>query len=188
MNKLFKPFARFNSTHFGYRNIPKQEKENLVAQVFKSVAGQYDLMNDFMSMGIHRCWKTHFINELSPTLDMTLLDIAGGTGDISFKFIEYLQDEQTQENVTVVDINPEMLKVGRSRALEKGYDKLKFVEGNAEHLDFESSSVDAVTMAFGIRNCTNIDQVISEAYRVLKPGGRFMVLEFSHVENPILKQ
>lgn len=183
---------RHNSseTHFGFKKIPKEQKETLVAQVFKSVASQYDLMNDFMSVGVHRLWKDYFIRQLSPTMDMKLLDVAGGTGDITFKFLDYLKDNYgsfEERNVTVLDINPEMLKFGKQRALQKGLNNIQFIEGNAEHLDaIESESIDVYTIAFGIRNCTNIDKVIREAYRVLKPGGRFMVLEFSHVENPLL--
>ncbi|KAJ3371797.1 2-hexaprenyl-6-methoxy-1,4-benzoquinone methyltransferase [Kappamyces sp. JEL0680] len=180
------------TTHFGFKTIPKTEKETLVGQVFKSVAGNYDVMNDFMSAGIHRLWKDEFIKRLSPTPDMKLLDVAGGTGDIAFRFVESIQKEygvRADGNVRLVDINPAMLQVGQERAAKRGYLGITFEEGNAEMLEnVPSDSVDAYTIAFGIRNCTNIDKVIAEAYRVLKPGGRFMVLEFSHVSNPVLSK
>lgn len=159
--------------------------------VFESVAPSYDRMNDFMSGGIHRIWKDQFISRLSPTKDMKLLDVAGGTGDIAFRFVEAIRKDygiKRDENVVVVDINPGMLEVGRKRAIERNYNNLEFREGNAEKLEVADESVDAYTIAFGIRNCTNVDKVLSEAYRVLKPGGRFMCLEFSHVETPLIKQ
>ncbi len=180
-----------NTTHFGFKQVEKDVKESLVKKVFQSVAPQYDRMNDFMSLGIHRCWKQTFIERLSPTPDMKLLDVAGGTGDISFQFIKSVKQEynvQVDENVTILDINPEMLKVGNERAISRGFTGLKFIEGNAEKLELPDEQFDCYTIAFGIRNCTNIDKVLQEAYRVLKPGGRFMCLEFSHVTTPLIKE
>jgi 2-methoxy-6-polyprenyl-1,4-benzoquinol methylase len=189
MHKVIK--RCYSTTHFGFKTVEKNAKESMVRQVFESVAPQYDRMNDFMSLGIHRCWKETFINRISPTPNMKLLDVAGGTGDVSFQFVEQVKKEYGQkvdDNVTVFDINPEMLKVGKQRAINRGLTKLSFVEGNAEKLPFEDNQFDCYTIAFGIRNCTNVDVVLKEAYRVLKPGGRFACLEFSHVTNPLLKQ
>ncbi|KAJ3314694.1 2-hexaprenyl-6-methoxy-1,4-benzoquinone methyltransferase [Boothiomyces sp. JEL0838] len=178
---------RFNSTHFGFRQVDVKEKESLVKNVFESVAPSYDIMNDVMSGGIHRLWKDYFISKLSPTNSTKLLDVAGGTGDIAFRFIDKIRKEYgTDPDVRVLDINENMLQVGRERAKKKGYE-LEFVQGNAEELQFENDTFDAYTIAFGIRNCTHVDRVLSEAYRVLKPGGRFMCLEFSHVESPLIK-
>ncbi|OAJ43133.1 hypothetical protein BDEG_26514 [Batrachochytrium dendrobatidis JEL423] len=153
-------------------------------------------MNDFMSGGVHRLWKDHFINSLAPSPTTKLIDVAGGTGDIAFRFLDSVKRNHGgvgQAQVTVLDINPAMLQVGRERALKLGYPvdspHISFQEANAEHLEtIPDASVDAYTIAFGIRNCTHIDKVISEAYRVLKPGGRFMVLEFSSVQNPIIRR
>ncbi|KAJ3130053.1 2-hexaprenyl-6-methoxy-1,4-benzoquinone methyltransferase [Nowakowskiella sp. JEL0407] len=185
------------TTHFGYKTVPEDLKEDLVGQVFGSVAKNYDTMNDFMSMGIHRLWKDHYINKLSPTRDTKLLDVAGGTGDIAFRFLNYvkrLYGPMHDASVMVVDINPAMLEVGKVRAVgmlqsDEDMAKIQFKEGNAENLvDIESESADAYTIAFGIRNCTHIDKVLKEAYRVLKPGGRFMCLEFGKVDNPVISR
>ncbi|KAH9259840.1 hypothetical protein BASA82_001223, partial [Batrachochytrium salamandrivorans] len=166
-----------------------------VGQVFRNVAGKYDIMNDVMSGGVHRLWKDHFINSLSPSPTTKLLDVAGGTGDIAFRFLENIKRRHGgigEAQVTVMDINPAMLQVGRERAIKFGFPAdsphISFQEANAENLDMiPDSSVDAYTIAFGIRNCTHIDKVVSEAYRVLKPGGRFMCLEFSSVQNPVVR-
>ncbi|KAJ3112753.1 2-hexaprenyl-6-methoxy-1,4-benzoquinone methyltransferase [Phlyctochytrium bullatum] len=179
------------TTHFGFKTVAEEQKESLVGQVFKNVASKYDVMNDFMSAGVHRLWKDHFIRKLSPGPTTKLLDVAGGTGDIAFRFLDYVRaayGPANQASVQVVDINPAMLEVGERRASELGYlstGQISFAEGNAEKLEFvEDNSVDAYTIAFGIRNCTHVDKVIAEAYRVLKPGGRFMVLEFGRVNTP----
>ncbi|KAJ3415676.1 2-hexaprenyl-6-methoxy-1,4-benzoquinone methyltransferase [Chytridiales sp. JEL 0842] len=181
-------------THFGFKTIPEEQKEQMVGAVFHNVAKQYDIMNDAMSAGVHRLWKDHFISTLNPTKDMRLLDVAGGTGDIAFRFLNSVKAKygpSNNANVTVVDINPSMLQVGRERAPAFGYGnspQISFQEGNAESLEnIPSESVDAYTIAFGIRNCTHVDKVLEEAYRVLKPGGRFMCLEFGHVDTPIVK-
>ncbi|KAI9207712.1 UbiE/COQ5 methyltransferase [Polychytrium aggregatum] len=182
-------------THFGFQTVQKDSKEQLVGQVFKNVAKKYDVMNDFMSAGIHRLWKDHFINTLAPGPDTKLLDVAGGTGDIAFRFLDYIKRVHGSignASVTVVDINPAMLEVGKERATQFGYGNIPQIswrEGNAESIDFiPDSSMDAFTIAFGIRNCTNIDRVVAEAYRILKPGGRFMCLEFGSVQNPVVSK
>ncbi len=169
-------------THFGYRRVPVDEKPSLVRDVFDSVAPRYDLMNDLMSLGIHRLWKRAMINWLAPRPGMTLLDVGGGTGDIAFRF-----RDRGGSDVTVVDINKEMLKTGRERAIDRGIlQDIRWLHGNAEDLPVEDSSTDAYTTAFCIRNVTHIDRALAEARRVLKPGGRFMCLEFSHVVLPVL--
>lgn len=154
-----------------------------VDDVFTTVASKYDLMNDAMSFGIHRIWKDIFIQRLSPTPGTKLLDVAGGTGDIAFRFLRYLKNEQPVGHVTICDINPKMLEVGRSRSLKLDFctDRVEWVECNAEFLPFENDVFDAYTIAFGIRNVTHISKVLDEAYRVLRPGGRFLCLEFSRV-------
>ena len=178
-----------DKTYFGNRIVDKNDKVNLVKDVFNAVAPKYDLMNDVLSLGIHRVWKSYLIKQIAPMPQMVMVDVAGGTGDMTFEYLEYIKKEfgtNAANNVTVIDINQEMLKVGQQRALKRGYGDLKFEEMNAEKLDLESNSVDVYMISYGIRNCTNIPQVLKEAYRVLKTGGRFVCLEFSHVENPIL--
>jgi len=172
-----------NKTHFGYKEVEKAEKAKLVGRVFSNVASKYDIMNDAMSLGIHRLWKDRFISQLNPRKGSKLLDVAGGTGDIAFRFLRSAADAA----VTVCDINPEMLLEGKKRALDKNILKnIEWVCGDAEKLPMPSSSFDYYTIAFGIRYVTNIENALLEAYRVLKPGGRFMCLEFSHVDNPFL--
>jgi demethylmenaquinone methyltransferase/2-methoxy-6-polyprenyl-1,4-benzoquinol methylase len=171
-------------THFGSRQVPLEDKQALVDDVFHSVAPRYDLMNDLMSLGLHRAWKDALVTALDPpkTRPFALLDIAGGTGDAAFRAIE-AGGEQTR--ATVCDINPDMLAVGRERAeaLHLG-DAITFSEGNAEALPFADRSFDAVTIAFGIRNVPRIDTALAEAFRVLKIGGKFLCLEFSTVDVP----
>ncbi|KAJ3081769.1 2-hexaprenyl-6-methoxy-1,4-benzoquinone methyltransferase [Quaeritorhiza haematococci] len=184
------------TTHFGFKTVLEDEKEQLVGKVFGNVAQSYDIMNDVMSFGIHRLWKDYFMRTLAPGPTTKLLDVAGGTGDIAFRFLEYVKaahGDRSNANVTVVDINPAMLKVGEERAKQFGYldegSIISFQEGNAESLtNIPDSSVDCYTIAFGIRNCTHVDRVLSEAYRVLKPGGRFLCLEFGQVDNAVLKR
>lgn len=181
------------TTHFGFSTVKEEEKQSMVRGVFDSVAEKYDIMNDVMSGGLHRAWKIDFIRDLRPREGMHLLDVAGGTGDIAFRFLEAAQ-RRAQEGsppakVTICDINHNMLKAGKARALDKGiFDPIDWVTGNAEMLPLPDRSVDAYTIAFGIRNVTHIDKALEEAYRVLKPGGRFMCLEFSKVDLPLLKQ
>ena len=173
------------TTHFGFRDVPLGDKQTLVNDVFHSVAQRYDLMNDLMSVGLHRVWKDLMINALNPPRADTpfaLLDVAGGTGDIAFRAAKAAG---AGFRATVCDINSDMLEVGRTRAASRHLDdRVSFVEGNAEALAFPDSSFDAYTIAFGIRNVPRIDLALAEAYRVLKPGGRFLCLEFSTVDMP----
>ncbi len=158
---------------FGYRDVDASEKAGMVRSVFSGVAGKYDLMNDAMSAGAHRLWKDHFVRRVKPQRHETILDMAGGTGDIAFRL------QKSGAQVTVADINPEMLAVGQERAKKRGIDDLAWSEQNAEQLSFADRSFDAYTIAFGIRNVTFIDKALAEAHRVLKFGGRFFCLEFS---------
>ncbi|MFO1184864.1 MAG: bifunctional demethylmenaquinone methyltransferase/2-methoxy-6-polyprenyl-1,4-benzoquinol methylase UbiE [Bauldia sp.] len=156
------------------------DRQDFVDSVFDRVASRYDLMNDLMSGGLHRLWKDALVTALSPPrrLPFRSLDVAGGTGDIAFRIAERAADAE----ITVADINPAMLDVGRGRAADRGLDdRLQFLEANAEALPFPDDGFDAVTIAFGIRNVPAIDRALREAWRVLKPGGRFLVLEFSRV-------
>jgi len=158
---------------FGYRDVDASEKTGMVRSVFSGVAGKYDLMNDAMSAGAHRLWKDHFVRRVKPRSGEAILDMAGGTGDIAFRLAK------SGASVTVADINPEMLAVGRERAEKKGITGLAWSEQNAEQLSFPDRAFDAYTIAFGIRNVTYIDRALAEAHRVLKFGGRFFCLEFS---------
>ncbi|WP_426124945.1 bifunctional demethylmenaquinone methyltransferase/2-methoxy-6-polyprenyl-1,4-benzoquinol methylase UbiE [Pararhizobium sp. PWRC1-1] len=173
-------------TSYGFRQVGQGEKQALVNDVFHKVAKRYDIMNDVMSMGLHRAWKDAMIASLNPrrSEDYKVLDVAGGTGDIAFRIVEA---SDRKAHATVLDINGSMLGVGAERAEKKGLSpNLTFVEANAEELPFEANSFDAYTIAFGIRNVPRIDVALSEAYRVLKRGGRLLVLEFSEVEMPLL--
>ena len=158
---------------FGYRDVDATQKQGMVGAVFSNVAAKYDLMNDAMSMGAHRLWKDQFVKRVKPRAGETILDMAGGTGDIAFRMHRH------GAHVTVSDINPEMLAVGMERAQKKGLDGLIWSEQNAEELTFPDRSFDAYTIAFGIRNVTHIDRALAEAHRALKFGGRFFCLEFS---------
>ena len=158
--------------------MPVEEKKTLVREVFDSVATRYDLMNDLMSLGIHRAWKREFIAALAPQPDRTLLDLAGGTGDITFGWLA-----GGGGPAILSDINAAMLSVGRDRALGRGFARgLSFLVADAERLPLPDRTVDTVTMSFGLRNCTDKPAVLREARRVLRPGGRFMVLEFSRFQ------
>lgn len=173
-------------TSYGFRQVGAGEKQPLVNDVFHKVAKRYDLMNDLMSAGMHRVWKDAMVAWLNPPKrpGWRVLDVAGGTGDIAFKIVEA---SQRNAHATVLDINGSMLSVGRDRAEKKGLsENTDFVEANAEELPFEDGTFDAYTIAFGIRNVPRIDVALSEAYRVLKPGGRFLCLEFSEVDMPML--
>ncbi|XP_046471273.1 2-methoxy-6-polyprenyl-1,4-benzoquinol methylase, mitochondrial [Neodiprion pinetum] len=183
-------------THFGYQTVKESEKAKKVHAVFENVAGSYDVMNDAMSLGIHRVWKDIFIQRLGPTHGTKLLDVAGGTGDITFRYLNYLKNTRNPKNlqshVTVCDINEAMLDVGKARAekqgwtVDKGYD-ITWQQGDAEKLPFANDSFTAYTIAFGIRNVTHVENVLAEAYRVLQPGGRFLCLEFSQLNNEALQ-
>ncbi len=173
-----------DTTHFGFKTVRTEEKAALVREVFDSVAGRYDLMNDLMSAGIHRLWKSAFLDWLRPRPDMTLLDVGGGTGDIAFGF-----RKRGGGRVMVCDINREMLAVGRDRGFNRNLvGGLAWVCGDAQALPAADRSVDAYTIAFCLRNVTDIRAALAEAYRVLKPGGRFMCLEFSRVVLPGLRE
>ncbi|XP_063000473.1 2-methoxy-6-polyprenyl-1,4-benzoquinol methylase, mitochondrial [Elgaria multicarinata webbii] len=205
-------------THFGFQTVSEAEKGEKVYQIFENVAKKYDLMNDSMSLGIHRIWKDILLHQMNPYPGTQLLDAAGGTGDIAFRFInsvrsrwehqirqklrshqnlswqEITQLYQEEEHkslggshVVVCDINKEMLKFGKQKSQHLGYSEgLSWVLGNAEELPFSDDNFDVYTIAFGIRNVTHIDQALQEAYRVLKPGGRFLCLEFSQVNNSLI--
>jgi len=174
-------------TSFGYRSVPEEERQTLVNRVFSAVAERYDLMNDLMTGGLHRLWKDDFIAALNPPRGdkpYRLLDVAGGTGDVA---IRYARASGPNATAVLCDISPEMIEVGRRRVHAAGLeDRITFAQGNAEALAFPDRAFDAYTIAFGIRNVTRIDKALSEAFRVLKTGGRFLCLEFSRVEVPIL--
>ena len=180
------------STHFGFRTVAEDEKAGLVRSVFDAVAPKYDLMNDLMSAGIHRLWKTAMVDWLSPRAGQAIIDVAGGTGDIAFRLLERAKSrpapsDRPPARVTVCDINWNMLGVGRDRAIDRGIlGGIDWICGDAESLPVPSGSVDAYTIAFGLRNVTHIDLALAEARRVLRPGGRFICLEFSHVAVPVL--
>ncbi|XP_029999618.1 2-methoxy-6-polyprenyl-1,4-benzoquinol methylase, mitochondrial [Sphaeramia orbicularis] len=214
----FSDAAGDRSTHFGFETVPEEEKAKRVYKVFENVAQKYDIMNDAMSFGIHRLWKDALLHIMHPQPGARLLDVAGGTGDIAFRFMDYIHSQQEkqerlrvqsmqtpswqdisdkystedeggpQESTAVIcDINKEMLKVGKQKAESMGVSAgLSWVVGDAEELPFDDDQFDIYTIAFGIRNVTHIDQALQEALRVLKPGGRFMCLEFSKVTNPVL--
>lgn len=176
--------ARDSRASFGFADVEPREKQGLVNDVFAKVARRYDLMNDVMSGGMHRLWKGDFLAWLAPpksAVPYTMLDVAGGTGDIALKFLDLAGQGA---RAVICDISAEMLDVGRARAAGEG--RLAFVRGNAEALPFADKSFDAYTIAFGMRNLTLLDLGLAEAYRVLKPGGRFLCLEFSAVEVPVL--
>jgi demethylmenaquinone methyltransferase/2-methoxy-6-polyprenyl-1,4-benzoquinol methylase len=173
-----------DTAHFGARQVPLEDKQGLVDDVFHSVAQRYDLMNDLMSLGLHRAWKNTLVTAVNPPKNrpFALLDVAGGTGDVAFRVIE---SGGAETRATVCDINADMLDVGRNRAAARALgDTIKFTEANAEALPFADRSFDAATIAFGIRNVPRIELALTEAYRVLRIGGRFLCLEFSAVDVP----
>jgi demethylmenaquinone methyltransferase / 2-methoxy-6-polyprenyl-1,4-benzoquinol methylase len=171
------------TTHFGFREVPVGDKQKLVGQVFTSVARSYDLMNDLMSFGVHRLWKRHFVAISGVRRGDRVLDLAGGTGDIAALLKPVVGD---QGEVVVGDINAAMLGVGRDRMTDRGLvSGLRWAQLNAEVLPFPDNSFDAVTMAFGLRNVTDKDKALADICRVLKPGGRALVLEFSKVQNEL---
>lgn len=163
---------------FGYEDIPAEEKEGRVGAIFSNVARKYDVMNDAMSVGMHRLWKDKFVKRVRPQPGEAILDMAGGTGDIAFRMAKH------GANITVSDINQDMLDVGIERAGKRGIEGLEWSRQNAEELTFPDRVFDAYTIAFGIRNVTHIDRALAEAHRVLKFGGRFFCLEFSTTEWP----
>lgn len=171
------------SQWFGTRKVTAKEKTGRVIDVFDSVADSYDLMNDLMSAGVHRLWKDQLIRQIRPRPGLSYLDVAGGTGDIAFR----IRRKAGPARITLCDLNAEMLRVGRDRAVNHGWiDDFEWVVGNAEALPMDSESVDVYTISFGLRNVTHIDDALREAWRVLRPGGRFFCLEFSRVDEPFL--
>ena len=178
------PVMTDKTASFGFRDVPEEQKEGLVAEVFSSVAARYDLMNDLMSAGVHRIWKDAMVEWLNPRPGWKVLDVAGGTGDIAFRMADMARSRGGEVAVTVCDINDQMLGEGVRRAAEKNEAAIEWVCGNAESLPFPDSHFDAYTIAFGIRNVTHIEQALAEARRVLRPGGRFLCLEFSKLEVP----
>ncbi|MBL8674721.1 MAG: bifunctional demethylmenaquinone methyltransferase/2-methoxy-6-polyprenyl-1,4-benzoquinol methylase UbiE [Rhodospirillales bacterium] len=176
--------AASETASFGFREVPAEAKAGMVRQVFDSVAARYDVMNDLMSLGVHRLWKSAMVDALAPRPGMALVDVAGGTGDIAFRLHARTGGAAP---VTVCDINHAMLSVGRDRATDRGIlSGLSWVAGDAETLPFADRRFDAYTIAFGLRNVTRIDRALAEARRVLRPGGRFLCLEFSRVVVPVL--
>ena len=177
-----------NKTHFGFTEVDASEKTNRVRKVFDSVSNKYDLMNDVMSLGLHRLWKTALINQLKPKENMNIIDVAGGTGDISGRI---LKKTDNKASVTICDININMMEVYRDKLIDRGIinkvQSAQLVCSNAEELPFPNASFDAYVIAFGLRNVTHIEKALLEAHRVIKPGGRFICLEFSQVISPALK-
>ena len=172
------------TTHFGFQTVPESEKASKVQGVFGSVASKYDIMNDVMSMGIHRIWKDAMMDWIAPRAGQRLLDVAGGTGDISFRFLK----RAGYGHATVCDLTEPMLIEGRKRAeADQMADQLNWVVGDAMALPFDDNTFDVYTISFGIRNVTRPQDALNEAYRVLKPGGRLMVLEFSHIPNDMMQ-
>ncbi|MBB1487984.1 bifunctional demethylmenaquinone methyltransferase/2-methoxy-6-polyprenyl-1,4-benzoquinol methylase UbiE [Oceanospirillum sediminis] len=174
------------TTHFGYQQVNVEDKADKVADVFHSVAAKYDLMNDLMSMGIHRLWKRMTIEMSGVRRGSTVLDIAGGTGDLTLKFSRLVGAEG---KVVLADINDSMLKVGRDKLLDSGCSgNVEFVQANAECLPFPDNTFDCITIAFGLRNVTDKDKALRSMARILKPGGRLLVLEFSKPTNPVMSK
>lgn len=171
---------------FGFKDVARDQKDILVGKVFAAVAPQYDLMNDLMSAGIHRFWKDFMVGQISPQPNLKILDVAGGTGDIAFRMAKKFQDAE----ITLCDINPEMLEVGKQRAKSKLKlaSAIKWICGDACALTLNDQSYDVYTIAFGLRNVTDIKAALSQAYRVLQPGGQFLCLEFSTLTHPFLRE
>jgi len=174
-----------NTTSFGFQTVNEEDKQGLVRGVFDAVADKYDIMNDLMSAGLHRLWKQRLVDSLHirPHADgvLRLIDMAGGTGDIAFRACQRADKLSSQISVQVVDANEQMVGVGAKRGRDNGFGQVDFITGTAEALPVADQSADYVTIAFGIRNVTHRDRALAEAYRVLKPGGRFVCLEFSHM-------
>ncbi len=177
-----------NDKNFGFEKVTSKEKRSLVDGVFSDVANKYDLMNDVLSFGVHRLWKDEFCRMI-PNLNSKILDVAGGTGDIAFRIKDNAKRQNYDPHITVCDINEDMLKECKDRAINRNIIKnLDIIAGDAEKLPFPDNSFDYYTIAFGIRNVINIENALSEAYRVLKPTGKFLCLEFSKVQNDFMSQ
>ena len=171
-------------TDFGFSRVKSKDKSNLVKKIFENVSGRYDLMNDFMSLGIHRVWKKSMLDWLAPRRGQSLIDVAGGTGDIAFNFIKRAK---TGANATILDLTESMMLEGKKKIIDLPEEsQINWVCGDAMRMPFSDSTFDVYTISFGIRNVTNISKTLSEAYRVLKPGGRLMILEFSSVNNDLI--
>ena len=177
--------SKSTHTHFGYQNVPEADKSGLVKEVFNNVASKYDVMNDLMSVGIHRVWKNALIDWLAPKENQNLLDVAGGTGDIATRFL----NQEKSGNATILDMTESMLQEGTKRITDSSLSsRMRWVVGDAMALPFKKNTFDIYTISFGIRNVTKIDSALSEAFRVLKPGGRIMILEFSKLPNPMMQK
>lgn len=185
-----RPGPTDDSAWFGDRPVSADEKPELVRGVFESVAGRYDLMNDLMSGGLHRLWKNRFVEKIAPRPGERFVDVAGGTGDIAFRLAARLGPELgAAGSIAIVDLTPAMLAVGHDRAIDRGLlQGLEWIAGDAEALPLPDMSMDAYSIAFGLRNVTHIDRALAEARRVLKPGGRFFCLEFSRFNLPGLEK
>ena len=180
-----------DKTHFGFKEVNRDKKAGLVGEIFSGVAKKYDLMNDFMSAGVHRLWKNKMVGEISfaGKESLRIIDLAGGTGDVAFRMAKKARENNVKYAIDVVDINQEMLDVGKERAVDLNlFSGLEFTCCDGEKLCFEDNSFDFFTIAFGIRNFTNIEAGLAEAYRVLKPGGKFICLEFSKVNDYFLQK
>lgn len=175
-----------NNTFFGFKSVSLDEKTSLIRNVFRSVASKYDLMNDLMSVGMHRLWKKEFLAQI-PDFNGSLLDMASGTGDIAHKYYKTAKAYGLSPNIIACDPSTEMLKEGKNNGIDNGILNIKYQVTTAEKLPFDDKSFDYYTVAFGVRNFTDIQAALQEAYRVLKPGGKFLCLEFSHIEKPILE-
>ena len=171
-------------TDFGFSRVKSKDKSNLVKKIFENVSDRYDLMNDFMSLGIHRVWKKSMLDWLAPRRGQSLIDVAGGTGDIAFNFIKRAK---TGANATILDLTESMMLEGKKKTIDLPEEsQINWVCGDAMRMPFSDRTFDVYTISFGIRNVTNISKTLSEAYRVLKPGGRLMILEFSSVNNDLI--
>lgn len=187
MNKNKKTPNNKDAVNFGFQKVTAEKKRLLVDEVFSDVAGKYDLMNDLMSFGIHRLWKDVFC-KMIPNLDSDIIDVAGGTGDIAFRLKARAKELNQNPYIVICDINHEMLKICQDKAVNKNIlHGLDLVVGNAEKLPFADNSFDYYTIAFGIRNMLSIENTLKEAHRVLKPTGKFLCLEFSQVQNELMK-
>ena len=171
-------------TDFGFSRVKSKDKSNLVKKIFENVSGRYDLMNDFMSLGIHRVWKKSMLDWLAPRRGQSLIDVAGGTGDIAFNFIKRAK---TGAYATILDLTESMMIEGKKKTIDLPEEsQINWVCGDAMRMPFNNNTFDVYTISFGIRNVTNISKTLSEAYRVLKPSGRLMILEFSSVNNDLI--